>query len=123
MSETDFNHMTGADLKSWRRINRYSQEQLKITLDLGSRQTIVNWEKSTKKLPRMLCLALMALEHSTDKAYRDGGKRAQIAEYKFSRDRTTSGSVESPPRRPSTPIPRERADRDTSPRKKNAASR
>lgn len=83
----DSSEMNGADLKQWRARNSYTQEQLCVALNVRSRQTIINWEKSTGALPRMLSLALMALELWPNHAYRDGGRRATITEYKFGRDR------------------------------------
>jgi DNA-binding XRE family transcriptional regulator len=52
--------MTGAEMKSWRKKNRYTQEMLCHELDV-SRQTIMAWEKSAK-VPRLTRLALIALE-------------------------------------------------------------
>ncbi len=54
--------MKGQDLKEWRKRNGYTQERLREDLELGSRQTIITWEKSPKDLSRMLQLALKMLE-------------------------------------------------------------
>ncbi len=55
--------MQGADLKAWRKRYGYSQDILMKELGIQSRQTISTWENADKKLPRMLELALMALEN------------------------------------------------------------
>ncbi|MGP0089731.1 MAG: helix-turn-helix transcriptional regulator [Xanthobacteraceae bacterium] len=54
--------MLGADLKAWRERMDYTQEGLKEELGVRSRQTIISWEKSNDPLPRMIELALHALE-------------------------------------------------------------
>jgi transcriptional regulator with XRE-family HTH domain len=54
--------MNGDDLKQWRERNNYTQERLKIELGVKSRQTVISWEQ-TDKLPRVLELALIALEN------------------------------------------------------------
>lgn len=59
--------MNGADLKSWRKANGYkSQAALQLELKLGSRTTLSSWENSEDELPRILILALMALERCPD---------------------------------------------------------
>jgi DNA-binding XRE family transcriptional regulator len=90
MKQPSFDNMTGTDLKEWRSRNSYTQEQLRISLGIKSRQTVINWEKSEDKLPRMLQLSLLALELFPDKVYRDGGIRSARSEYKFSRNRGNS---------------------------------
>ncbi|MCP3396227.1 hypothetical protein [Bradyrhizobium sp. CCGB20] len=55
--------ITGADLKAWRKKHGFTQEMLRMALQVGSRQTIISWEKSTKRLPRYVYLALIGLEH------------------------------------------------------------
>jgi transcriptional regulator with XRE-family HTH domain len=75
MSETDFEHLTGRDLKAWRKANNYTHEQLLSLLSIKSRQTIINWEQTEKILPRILRLALMALECLPDKTYSNVGRR------------------------------------------------
>jgi DNA-binding XRE family transcriptional regulator len=55
--------ITGADLKAWRKRHGFTQEMLRLALQVGSRQTIISWEKSTKRLPRYVYLALIGLEH------------------------------------------------------------
>ena len=77
MSETDFEHLTGRDLKAWRKTNNYTHEQLLSLLGIKSRQTIINWEQSEEVLPRILRLALMALEYLPDKTYNNVGHRGR----------------------------------------------
>jgi hypothetical protein len=55
--------MIGSELRDWRKRNRFTQDMLRGALGLGSRQTIISWEKSEEKIPRMVELALLALEH------------------------------------------------------------
>jgi DNA-binding XRE family transcriptional regulator len=55
--------MLGTELREWRKRNRMTQDMLRMDLDLGSRQTIITWEKSDQPLPRIVELALLALEH------------------------------------------------------------
>lgn len=52
--------MTGAEMKAWRKRNRFTQDTLCDELDV-SRQTIMVWEKAAK-VPRSIELALIALE-------------------------------------------------------------
>jgi DNA-binding XRE family transcriptional regulator len=54
--------MTGTELPEWRQRNRFTQDTLRIALGVKSRQTIITWEKSTERLPRIVELALLALE-------------------------------------------------------------
>lgn len=54
--------MLGTELPDWRTRNRFTQDTLRIALGVRSRQTIITWEKSTDRLPRMVQLALLALE-------------------------------------------------------------
>ncbi len=77
MSETDFEHLTGQDLKAWRKTRNYTHEQLISLLGIKSRQTIINWEQSEDVLPRILRLALMSLEYLPDKTYNNVGCRAR----------------------------------------------
>jgi DNA-binding XRE family transcriptional regulator len=53
--------MNGAELRAWRKRNKMTQEALRIELDV-SRQTIVAWEALEKDIPRVIQLALVALE-------------------------------------------------------------
>jgi DNA-binding XRE family transcriptional regulator len=54
--------MTGSELPGWRHRNRFTQDTLRIALGIRSRQTIITWEKSTERLPRLVQLAKLALE-------------------------------------------------------------
>jgi len=56
--------MLGADLVSWRTRNGYRQEDLMRELDVKSRQTISSWERPEHVVPRLVELALIALEHA-----------------------------------------------------------
>jgi DNA-binding XRE family transcriptional regulator len=42
---------TGANLEAWRMRHGFTQEMLRLALQVGSRQTTISWEKSTKRLP------------------------------------------------------------------------
>jgi transcriptional regulator with XRE-family HTH domain len=53
--------MTGAELKRWRENNGWKQADLMIELEVASRQTISTWE-STQEVPRMVELAIVALD-------------------------------------------------------------
>lgn len=53
--------MTGEELKTWRKKNGWSQSKLKNELEVGSRQTIVNWE-SADQVPRLVELAVIAID-------------------------------------------------------------
>jgi len=55
--------MLGTELPQWRAQNRFTQDTLRIALGIRSRQTIITWEKSTEPLPRLVQLALLALEN------------------------------------------------------------
>ncbi len=56
--------MKGHELKEWRKANGYkNQTALKEELQLGSRGTVSAWENSDKEIPRIVFLALHALEH------------------------------------------------------------
>lgn len=54
--------MLGIELPEWRGRNCFTQDTLRIALGIRSRQTIISWEKSTEPLPRLVQLALLALE-------------------------------------------------------------
>ena len=54
--------MNGQDLKEWRAKNSFTQERLRVELGIASRQTIISREASSRELPRMWKLALIALE-------------------------------------------------------------
>ncbi|QQO15188.1 hypothetical protein JJB99_03080 [Bradyrhizobium diazoefficiens] len=55
--------MLGTELPQWRAKNRFTQDTLRMALGVKSRQTIITWEKSTEPLPRLVELALLALEN------------------------------------------------------------
>jgi DNA-binding XRE family transcriptional regulator len=64
--------ITGADLRAWRKRFGLTQDMLRIALEVGSRQTIISWEKSTKRLPRYVQLALIGLEHADGHQFMTG---------------------------------------------------
>lgn len=74
--------MNGADLKVWRRERSLTQIGLALELDV-TRQTVIAWENSVEPLPRVLQLALSALDQSRTVA----GKRMSAAEVKAFRKR------------------------------------
>jgi transcriptional regulator with XRE-family HTH domain len=53
--------MTGADLKRWRERVGWTQADLMVELEVKSRQTIGTWE-SAEKIPRLIELAIVALD-------------------------------------------------------------
>ena len=55
--------MRGIDLKERRKRLGYNQEDLMRELGIKSRQTISTWENTSESLPRILELALTALEN------------------------------------------------------------
>lgn len=73
--------MVGADLRKWRKRHGYNQEDLMKELGVQSRQTISTWENSSNKLPRVLELALAALE-SLPEIRNIHGKAASASERK-----------------------------------------
>jgi transcriptional regulator with XRE-family HTH domain len=54
--------MQGEELVAWRRKHGFTQEQLMLELDVKSRQTMSAWENSGRQVPRLVELALVALE-------------------------------------------------------------
>jgi transcriptional regulator with XRE-family HTH domain len=78
--------MIGTELPEWRKRNHFTQDALRMALGLGSRQTIITWEKSTEKLPRMVELALLALERLPDQRTALGYSYA-TADYPVQRSR------------------------------------
>ncbi len=72
-------HIRGIDLKDWRKRHGYTQEALMRELEVNSRQTMSTWEKSPDELPRIVQLALRALEEIPEARYVDG-KRTETAE-------------------------------------------
>lgn len=75
--------MDGADLKAWRKARDYTQASLAADLEV-TRQTVITWESSTEPLPRLLALALSALDQGRNVA----GKKPSAAEVKAFRERT-----------------------------------
>ena len=71
--------MLGTDLPVWRKRHGFTQEALMIALGVKSRQTIITWEKSTAQLPKLVWLALLALEHVPE-AGRSYGQRFEDAQ-------------------------------------------
>jgi transcriptional regulator with XRE-family HTH domain len=55
--------MLGTELAEWRKRNGFTQDTLRMALGVKSRQTIITWEKSRDPLPRLVQLALFALEN------------------------------------------------------------
>jgi DNA-binding XRE family transcriptional regulator len=55
--------MLGTELPEWRKRNGFTQDTLRMALGVKSRQTIITWEKSPDPLPRLVQLALFALEN------------------------------------------------------------
>ncbi|UWU75926.1 hypothetical protein N2603_39310 [Bradyrhizobium huanghuaihaiense] len=72
--------MTGSELREWRKRNRFTQDMLRENLNLGSRQTIITWEKSEAPIPRTVELALLALEYLPEKCRKMDGHRFTAAE-------------------------------------------
>ncbi|WP_157043138.1 hypothetical protein [Rhodopseudomonas palustris] len=64
--------ITGADLRAWRKRFGMTQDMLRLALQVGSRQTIIAWEKSTERLPRYVHLAMIGLEHSDGHQFMTG---------------------------------------------------
>ncbi|CCD97219.1 hypothetical protein BRAO375_960053 [Bradyrhizobium sp. ORS 375] len=65
-----------------------TQDMLRIALQVGSRQTIISWEKSTKLLPRYVHLALIGLEHADGHQFMTG-YRFSASEARKARKRAT----------------------------------
>lgn len=76
--------MIGKDIAEWRRRNGFTQEKLRLELDV-TRQTVSGWENSSAPIPRVVELALAALEKMPELKVHHG--RAATAEEKrrFSR--------------------------------------
>jgi DNA-binding XRE family transcriptional regulator len=77
--------IVGCELREWRRRNRYTQEMLRMALNIGSRQTIVSWEQSEQPLSVLVELALLALEHLPEKCSLVAGRRLTASEYRRAR--------------------------------------
>ncbi len=54
--------MRGCDLREWRKRNGFTQDELRQELEIGSRQTVSSWERPENEVPRLVELALRALE-------------------------------------------------------------
>jgi transcriptional regulator with XRE-family HTH domain len=66
--------VTGAELKAWRSSIGWTQADLMIELEVGSRQTISTWE-SAEKIPRLVALAITALDQVEASRKRSGFER------------------------------------------------
>lgn len=80
--------ITGADLRAWRKKHDMTQDMLRLALEVGSRQTIITWEKSTTRLPRWVHLALIGLEHADGHQFMTG-YRFSASEARAARKRAT----------------------------------
>jgi DNA-binding XRE family transcriptional regulator len=79
--------MRGLELREWRKRNGYTQEMLRMALQIGSRQTIISWEKSEDPVARPIQLALLALEYLPEKCSLVTGRRYSAGEYPQQRKR------------------------------------
>jgi transcriptional regulator with XRE-family HTH domain len=79
--------MLGTELREWRKRNSWTQEKLRQELGIKSRRTIISWEKSTAVLPRMVVLALLALD-KMPQARHVGGNAYKMQDYKEQQART-----------------------------------
>ncbi len=73
--------MNGAELRQRRKRLGYSQQTFCAELGVKSRQTLVTWEKSEAELPRLVYLAVKALEDLPE-CRRVSGKSAKASERK-----------------------------------------
>ena len=71
--------MNGPELRQQRKRLGYSQQIFIDELGVKSRQTLITWEKSDAELPRLVELAVLALERLPE-CRRQLGKRATAAE-------------------------------------------
>lgn len=71
--------MRGVDLKNWRKEQGYSQKALMMELGVRSRATISGWENSAEELPRLVQLALRAVEDIPE-VRNVSGRRTSIGE-------------------------------------------
>ena len=83
--------MNGTELRDWRKRNNMTQDMLRMALDIGSRQTIITWEKSEERLPRTVELALLALEHLPE-CKLVAGRRLSASEAREQRKRLNAGA-------------------------------
>jgi transcriptional regulator with XRE-family HTH domain len=75
--------MDGNDLVKWRERNGYSQEELMREVGIKSRQTMSAMENNKTLVPRMLVLALIALEGIPESRAHFGKKAKAKDEKKF----------------------------------------
>ena len=73
--------MNGSELRELRKSMGFTQDDLMQELGVKSRQTLVSWEKSETDLPRLVTLAMSALEKLPD-CRRMHGKKATAEERK-----------------------------------------
>ena len=66
--------MTGAELKAWRVRIGWTQADLMIELEVGSRQTISTWENADR-IPRLVELAVIAIDQVEASRKRSGFER------------------------------------------------
>jgi transcriptional regulator with XRE-family HTH domain len=69
--------MRGSEMVALRKRLGYNQRELMIELDVKSRQTISAYENSLDKVPRLVELALVALESKPECRIRSG-KKAEV---------------------------------------------
>lgn len=75
--------MKGSELAEWRRRLGYSQLDLMRELAIRSRQTISAWERPDAEVPRLVALAVVALEHHPDCRISAGQKATRQREREF----------------------------------------
>ncbi len=73
--------MKGPELRQRRERLGYTQRGFLKEIGVRSRQTLITWEKSDAKLPRLVELAVLALENLPE-CRQQIGKRATTAERK-----------------------------------------
>lgn len=73
--------MNGSELRQRRKSLGYNQQDLIDELGVRSRQTLVTWEQSPGDLPRLVDLAMLALERLPE-SRRIIGQRAKAHERK-----------------------------------------
>jgi transcriptional regulator with XRE-family HTH domain len=66
--------MTGCELRAWREKIGWTQTDLMLELGIKSRQTMSTWERA-EKIPRVVELAIKALEHIEPSRKRSGYER------------------------------------------------
>lgn len=71
--------MNGEDLQRWRKQNGWTQADLMQELEVTSRQTIRNWEKS-EQIPRLVELAITAIDQIEACRRRSGYEKQFTAE-------------------------------------------